>query len=594
MQNSPIDSSEKRQAGLLFWMLIFALNFLLFLPIFLFYNFRSDFFPTEELKGWSLETITAVFFEKRFNLDIFRFQLEWLLLILAWVWLKPLRKKWVLVFIFVLYIAQLIYMIYEGFIRSFYLLEPAFFNDYFLFADLTQFVVKNLDLTLLVYGLSPLLLVIIITALYRFFVWLLYRQTVNELTVRSKILFTLFCGFLLFSISTNEVNAYQPEAAISSFTAKIGYNFILSKDAQANANRFDKAEIASVYNYADFDLEERPDIYLIFIESYGSVLYQRSDFLAEMITTLRDLDAQLAESGWSVASNMSDAPTWGGGSWISYTSALSGVRLETHAEYLTLLNQYYNEPYPHLINYLRDQGYRSYRLSSISRELDDVQLDRYKDFYGFDEWLRFGDLNYTGPLYGWGPSPPDQYALHFAHEYMNNASDDPNLFFYISQNSHYPWYPLPTVEEDWRSFNDMPPVDGSASQSFSQEELRQNYMRSIQYELETLTNFILTVGDDNDIFVLVGDHQPARVARRDDGFDTPIHVISRNSAFVELFLENDFLPQLSTRGLGPNMHHEGFYSLFMQQLIHSFGESQLTSDALPVYSPSGLIFEKQE
>ncbi len=585
--------NEQKRSGFLFWVLIFTLNFLLFLPIFLFYNFRSDFFPTAELESWSLDTITAVLFEQRLNLDIFRFQIEWLLLILLWVWFKPIRKKWVLFLMFLLYIVQLVYMIYEGFIRSFYLLEPAFFNDYFLFADLTQFVIKNLDLTLLVYGLSPFLLLLILVGLYRFFVWLFYLHP-THLSFGSKLIFTLFCAFLLFSISTNEVNAYQPEAAISSFAAKIGHNFVLSKDAQANANRFDKTEIASVYNYAPFQLEERPNIYLIFIESYGSVLYQRSDFLSATITTMRSLDEKLLENDWYVASTMSDAPTWGGGSWISYTSALSGVRLETHAEYLTLLNQYYNEPFPHLINYLRDQGYRSYRLSSISRELDDVQLDRYQDFYGFDEWLRFGDLNYEGPLYGWGPSPPDQYAIHFAHDYMNTASDDPNLFFYITQNSHYPWFPLPDVADNWQDFNAMSSIDESPSQSFSQEELRQNYLRSIQYEMEMLVHFIMTEGDENDIFVLMGDHQPARVARRDDGFDTPIHVISRNEAFVDSFLQYDFLPQLQTRNVDPTMNHEGFYSLFMQLLIRSFGDDLANSDALPAFSPSGLIFEKQE
>jgi hypothetical protein len=54
--------------------------------------------------------------------------------------------------------------------------------------------------------------------------------------------------------------------------------------------------------------------------------------------------------------------------------------------------------------------------------------------------------------------------------------------------------------------------------------------------LESLTDFILRIGDEKSIFVLIGDYQPQRVSRHSDGFDIPIHIISKDAAIVDVFL----------------------------------------------------------
>jgi hypothetical protein len=41
---------------------------------------------------------------------------------------------------------------------------------------------------------------------------------------------------------------------------------------------FDDRQVQAAYNYVGYRLERKPDIYLIFVESYGSVLYKRSHF----------------------------------------------------------------------------------------------------------------------------------------------------------------------------------------------------------------------------------------------------------------------------------------------------------------------------
>lgn len=580
---------KKVNAELLFGVFVFLLNFLVFFPIYYFFAFRTSFYPSVEISTLTAKEILQRFLFERSNLDIFRFQLEWFLFVCAWVWVGSLRKRRFLVFGFMIYLVLLIYHIYEGFVRTFYLLEPVFYNDFFLFSDLTQYVIGNLNYSWLRMTTAVGGTLLLIYLFYRLLSFIFLSKNLRTFSPFSRIFYLSICLAFCLPLFIVRQDLSQPASAVSSFSAKINQNILFSQEAKVNSDRFDRQRIADTLNFSSYALIEKPDIHLIFVESYGSVLYKRADFLIQTMATMSRLDDSLENAGWFMASNRSEAPTWGGGSWMSYTSALSGVRIETHAEYLSLLNQYHNEPYPHLVNYLRSQGYKSYRLSSISKELDDLIWQRYKSFYGFDEWLRFGDIDYEGPLYGWGPSPPDQYALNFAHEYINKAAEQaPYIFFYISQNSHYPWTPLPEIAVDWQSLNQTAVEPQASEQSLTQRVLRTNYVKSIDYEMTTIVDYIIQQGDENDIFVLIGDHQPARVARRADGFDTPIHIISQNQAFVESFFDYQFVPTMKTGGVEPALHHEGFYSLFVQILLISFGDNSLT---LPIYQPNGLFLD---
>ncbi|NJN83723.1 MAG: hypothetical protein HC802_16580 [Caldilineaceae bacterium] len=151
-------------------------------------------------------------------------------------------------------------------------------------------------------------------------------------------------------------------------------------------------------------MSHKPDIYLIFIESYGSVLYKRDDFRAAYLELLQEIDNQLDAAGWQSASALSESPTWGGGSWMAYTSALFGYRIDSHPQFLSLFNKYQIDQFPDLGRYLQAQGYEHVRLSSISTELKEEEWLRYRNFYGVDRWLRSRDLGYVGPGYGWGPA----------------------------------------------------------------------------------------------------------------------------------------------------------------------------------------------
>jgi hypothetical protein len=565
-----------------FWAAFLLLNFALFLPFYLFNRADAAFWPLVGVNG-SPRLLLERLFLQRPNPDIFRLNLELILLIALWLFLPFVRRKLALALFFLLYLLQLIYAVYEAFIRSYYLLDPVLYNDIFLFRAGVGYVLRSLGVSPALYGGAFLLLVGLIGLLWGLHRLLLIGRSPDQLSRPTRWGVVGLALLALLSVSWFKDGAGWPETAVSSFTAKLSQNLDLSRQSAASAARFANDRLPSFYQLDDLELDHKPNVHLIFIESYGSILYKRPDLRLPYQMMLSLLEYRLGVAGWSAASSRSLSPTWGGGSWIAYTSALTGLQLTSHLDYLLLLNRYQQTPFPHLVNTLRDQGYHSYTLSTHSQPLNDIEWGRYKSFYGMDEWPRFTDLPYTGPLYGWGPAPPDQFALHYATDSLKGRGLEPYVFFYITQNSHYPWTPLPPLVADWRSLNEAPPPETAVT-----SELRPLYLAAILYQLEMLADWIIQQGDEGDLFVLIGDHQPARVANYGDGWDTPLHIISQDKAVVAALLDLGFQPGLGTYGLEPTLHHSGLYSLLLRLFLQQGGANPAN---LPEFQPEGVIIE---
>ena len=123
--------------------------------------------------------------------------------------------------------------------------------------------------------------------------------------------------------------------------------------------------------------------------------------------------------------------------------------------------------------------------------------------------------------------------------------------------------------------------------SWSTPHADRTIFNAIDYQLRFLTDFIIQHEDEDAIFVLIGDHQPPRVSRRSDGWDTPMHIISRDADFVAGFDEYGFVPGLRVDEIESTVHHEGFYTMFLRELLANYGE---TPAVLPDYLPRGIEF----
>ncbi|MEM7132074.1 MAG: sulfatase-like hydrolase/transferase [Chloroflexota bacterium] len=586
-------------------MAYFLLNFALFLPLYLLSTDGSSFWPTLQFHssqiGDTQRFISQVLFKQlaqyRNNFDIFRLNVEWAVLVALWVLVAPwlhgrLRLlRGLGIILCILYLLGFYYYLYEAITVSFFLVDPIFYNQYFMAIDGLQFLMSHIDLSLFTYVGAGVAVILV-----HFFIWWLLRILFRSEMASLRFHWSIRVGTLILaalaiaSVVRFKVALANPVMVASSLSYKLEKNITESLEIAHNVANYNEELVNRSYDYQGYTLLEKPNIYLIFVESYGSVLYKRPHFRPDYLRLLKELDEELAAHDWHSVSNFSTSTTWGGGSWMAYNSFLFGLRIDVHPQFLYLRNRYRYATYPDLGHYLKSQGYRYFRASSLSVEMTDSEWAQYIHYYGVDEWLRYRDLAYTGERYSWGPSPPDQYTLGFLHERMlESAPNQPHLAFLITQNSHYPWRPLPQVIDDWHNFNQGSfPSPNAAKGLTGLDAQRANYLAAIKNQLSVMVHFIthvLSQQDENAIVVLVGDHQPPRVARRDDGFETPIHIIGRDPALVQTLAVFGFQPGLTVNDQANPIKHEGFYSMFMQLLIGLYGEEGVVP---PPYKPNGV------
>lgn len=582
--------ASRARLNLRFWLAYWALNCALFLPLYLFSTDGSSFWPS--LRAESSHQLFKQLAQFRNNFDIFRLNVEWAITTGLWVglshWLMRRRRlQRVLVLLLgLLYVLIFYYYLYEAITISFFLVDPIFYNHFFMAVDGLRFLLEHLDLPLAVYLGALLIFAALHVALWRLLRTVFFTCLEERFHWGSKTAVITLSALAVLSVWRFEVALANPVMVASSVAYKVHKNVAESLEIVRSVGNYRDEVVQQTYDYSAHELQTKPHIYLLAVESYGSVLYKRPHFRHDYVALLRELENELRQYGWYAASNFSTATTWGGGSWMSYGSLLFGIRIDVHPQFLFMRNKYRFATYPDIGHYLKSQGYRYFRISSLAVEMTDHEWEQYVHFYGVDEWLRYRDMNYGGERYSWGPSPPDQYTLGLLQEQMKlRAPDQPHLAFMITQNSHFPWSPLPPLASDWRDFNEapFPGIDPSPKLS-GLDAQRANYLAAIENQLRVLVDFI-TKHDEDAIFVLFGDHQPPRVARRSDGFETPMHIIGRSPALAKGLEAYGFQPGLTVRDQTHPIKHEGFYSLFVRMLVEQFGQ---VKDSPPLYLPNGV------
>ena len=69
------------------------------------------------------------------------------------------------------------------------------------------------------------------------------------------------------------------------------------------------------------------DVFVIFIESYGAVSYDRPEFAASLADGRARLETDLRATGREAVSAFVESPTFGGNSWLTHISLLSGIEI---------------------------------------------------------------------------------------------------------------------------------------------------------------------------------------------------------------------------------------------------------------------------
>ncbi|NPA07059.1 MAG: sulfatase-like hydrolase/transferase [Chloroflexi bacterium] len=479
-----------------------------------------------------------------------------------------------------------LYQIYEAVDVVLYHRQPNWYNDWPFIRDGAAFLVDGLQI--------PWWQVALALAILASIGWLLVRGMAALWDAASAFGWTRWfavAGLLAVNVAYlhwgNLFIWADPQAVAQSLVAKLELNDRRAKASRRATAHWDNLDPWAYYDYRAYPLAQKPDVIFIALESYGSILY-RTPALRERY---RGLMAQFAQrlnaTGWHGVTALSEAPVWGGGSWMSYTTLLFGLPVSEQPQYLKLRERFQFEPYPNLGRYFQQQGYQYLWLVPIARQLEPEIAIRIERFYGADEWITFEDLNYHGPLYGWGPSPPDQYTLGFLLDRVQHAPDSqPRFVFYLTQNTHYPFAPLPPRMDDWRALNDPSlPQPPKPAKKVEYKQALNDYIEALAYDLDLLATFIEQWPNPNAIFILVGDHQPPAISARRHGYSTPLHIISRDAAFLAQWEADGFTPGFWLEDPEPRLKHAGFYSLLVRHMVARYG---VDPDTLPPYYPEGL------
>jgi hypothetical protein len=505
-------------------------------------------------------------------------------------WQHGLRRILWSIFLLFFYVA-IIYKSYAAVLQGVYQKQPNFYNDLPFIANGLPFLLSSLNFPQGYYFAFVVVVLIFFAFLAHFTYSLLVDRAERIGRFTQMLMVSLGAVLLLYSGFHLEMDAELP-TGVDSLAAGIRQNIRASQASRQSIDSFLAQNPYTTYDYARYDFVEKPNIYIFFFESYGSVLYSQEHFYPAYKEIATDFEAHLANAGWGLTSALSTAPTWGGGSWMAYTSTLFGINVSEQSQYLALREEYQNIPYPNMGRYFHTQGYEYIWVVPIDRELPPKYQEADYAFYGADRWVTYDTLEYDGPIYGWGPSPPDQYTFGFIQKLVQEE-DKPTFLFYLNQDSHYPWIPLPERVDDWQSLATSNAEGGRLSIEDNREisvfQARENYIAALEHSFQNITDFITTLDDPNALIVLIGDHQPPTVSKRDDGFETILHIISQNDDFLASFQEYEFEQGVLLKKREAQLAHEGFYSLFIRNFLAHYG-ANITD--LPPYLADGLI--KQE
>ena len=294
-------------------------------------------------------------------------------------------------------------------------------------------------------------------------------------------------------------------------------------------------------------LASKPNVHLIFVESYASFSFFDPRSRGEMARLIEEVGHELERAGLAVASATVDSPIIGGRSWLAHATALSGTMLRNDA-YLPALEASGRAT---LVSRLKERGYRAIAMApALRRDWEDGR------FLRFDRTYDFRDLDYRGPAYGL-LEVPDQVILARTAELLLDAPE-PFLLVLPLISSHWPWSVLPPTITDWNALGDGESLRdaGPALRAADAPEppvveglrpLPPLYLATVGYSFRAAVQYVLNVAGENDLIVLLGDHPPAASVTLDaKERAVPVHVIARDTALIEPFVDLGFTAGLAT------------------------------------------------
>ena len=288
-------------------------------------------------------------------------------------------------------------------------------------------------------------------------------------------------------------------------------------------------------------------VFLFLIESYGAVVLDEPDHARRLAPVYQAATASLAARGFAVASSLLASPTYSGRSWLAHTTLTTAVRTTDVVTDRLIQN---HRPRA-LADFFHDAGYRTVIVQPANHYR---ALPRW--LYDFDVVYSGWDFDYLGPTYRWA-SMPDQYVIDFIHRHEVAPARGPLLVAYTLITSHAPWSDQPPIVADWSRIGDGALYAGLPVARFpitwtNLADAGEAYDHSIAYDLEVIVDYVDRFVAGDALVIVLGDHQPvAEVTRFSGSSAVPIHVFSRNPAFIAPFRARGYTPGLRPARVAP-------------------------------------------
>ena len=318
------------------------------------------------------------------------------------------------------------------------------------------------------------------------------------------------------------------------------------------------------------------DVYLVFVESYGAVSYDRRDVVERLAPQRARFDADVRESGRQVVSAFVDSPTFGGSSWLAHVTLMTGVEARDEDTNVLLMSQQRDT----LVSTFARQGYRTVALMpGLTKRWPEGA------FYRFDHVYDTAQLAYAGPRFGWW-TVPDQFALArldlLEHEQQRDAQGTRFVFF-PTTSTHAPFGPTAPYQSDWaRVVSDdpyaAPDVQDALAHTPNYEDLGPSYANAVSYAYSSIGGYLRRHADRDLVMIMLGDHQPAAaVSGENASWDVPVHVIASRPELLDRLRAHGFHDGMTPprRAIGP-MHE------LLPTLLDAFGNRSQNRNLTPV------------
>ena len=285
------------------------------------------------------------------------------------------------------------------------------------------------------------------------------------------------------------------------------------------------------------------DVHMIFLETYGAVLYDQKDSSAAVAHTRAQLEKSILESGRNVVSAFYVSPTIGGASDLAHLSVLSGIDLKDSRKHDVLLTT----QRPTLLDVFEREGYETFGLyHSVGWEWVE------RAFYSFDQYIDGPALNYEGPAFGFWKIPDQFAAARVEQLYPRDEKAKPRFTFFPTISSHFPFHQVPPYQPDWKKLLGPQPFDAAAAaraqaEPVNWEYMKPDYLRTINYTNTWLAGYFSQPEPRETVYVMIGDHQPTgSVSREPTPWDVPVFIVSKDKSLLDRFKAMGF-----TDGLTP-------------------------------------------